>query len=42
MNEKAVLDAASFLMKDEITSPRSRWRGYPAKLIDAVAASTVA
>ena len=35
MNEKTVLDADSFLMKGEITPPRSRWRGNPAKLIDA-------
>jgi len=42
MNEKTVLDADSFLMKGEITPPRSRWRGNPAKLIDAVAASSPA
>ncbi len=42
MNEKTVLDADSFLMKGEITPPRSRWRGNPAKLIDAVAASSTA
>ena len=35
MHEKTILDADSFLMKGEITPPRSRWRGNPAKLIDA-------
>ena len=35
VNEKTVLDADSFLMKGEITPPRSRWGGNPAKLIDA-------
>ena len=42
MHEKTILDADSFLMKGEITPPRSHWRGNPAKLIDAVAASTPA
>jgi non-ribosomal peptide synthetase-like protein len=34
MQEKTILDADSFLMKGEITPPRSRWRGNPARLID--------
>ena len=37
MHEKTILDADSFLMKGEIAPPRSRWRGNPAKLIDASA-----
>ena len=42
MHEKTILDADSFLMKGEITPPRSPWRGNPAKQIDAVAASSPA
>jgi non-ribosomal peptide synthetase-like protein len=39
MHEKTVLDADSFLMKGEITPPHSRWRGNPAKLVQAHAAA---
>ncbi len=39
MHEKTVLDPDSFLMKGEIAPPRSRWRGNPAKLIQARAAA---
>jgi len=39
MHEKTILDADSFLMKGEITPPRSRWRGNPARLIQAHAAA---
>jgi hypothetical protein len=39
MHEKTILDADSFLMKGEITPPRSRWRGNPAKLIDVSTSS---
>ena len=42
MHEKTILDADSFLMKGEVTPPRSRWRGNPAKLIDALAAPSPA
>jgi non-ribosomal peptide synthetase-like protein len=31
MHEKTILDADSFLMKGEITPPRSHWCGNPAK-----------
>jgi hypothetical protein len=33
MHEGTRLDADSFLMKGEITPPRSRWRGNPARLV---------
>lgn len=39
MHEGTLLDADSFLMKGEITPPRSRWRGNPAKLMRVRAAA---
>ena len=35
MGEHTILDADSFLMKGEITPAHSRWRGNPAKLMQA-------
>ena len=40
MGDNAILDPDSFLMKGEILSPGTRWRGNPAKAISAPAALT--